>query len=276
VPLEYLVEKFRELVNFKGKHDIEAHIDTVGDPLTYPELVELVAQLHQIKGVKTVSLQTHGSLLNERLLDELSEAGLTRINLSIDSLDSETAKKLANTKWYNVKKVADLAKYTVENTSISLLIAPVWVPTINDEEIPKIIRFARETIKEKEFPLIGIQKYEVHKYGRKADGVKAISWKRFYDQLRTWEKLYEVKLVLKPEDFGIHKRQMLPISYKRLEKVKVRVVGPGWLKGEKLAVTLRGDRAVTLVRAREIPLGAKVKARVLSNKHNIYVAEPAF
>jgi len=276
VPLEYLVEGFRRLVSFKGGHDVEAHIDTVGDPLTYPDLVELVAQLHQTGGVRTVSLQTHGSILTEKLLNELSEAGLTRINLSIDALDPETAKKLADTEWYDAKRVAALAKYTVENTSISLLMAPVWVPTVNDEEIPKIIRFALEIGAGKNFPPLGIQKYEVHRYGRKARGVKAMSWRRFYDQLRAWERLFGVKLVLKPEDFGVHKRPMLPVPYKRLEKVRVKVVAPGWLKGEKLAVTLRGDRTVTLVNADEVPVGAKVKARVLANKHNIYVAEVVF
>lgn len=107
-------------------------------------------------------------------------------------------------------------------------------------------------------------------------GVKTLSWKKFYDQLRMWERDYKVKLVLKPEDFGIHKRPMLPVPYKRLSKVRVKVVAPGWLKGEKLAVTLREDRAITLVRAWEIPVGAKVKARILANKHNIYVAEPTF
>lgn len=273
VPLEYLTKEFCRLVSFKGRHDIEAHIDTVGDPLTYHDIVELVVQLRQVEGVKTVSLQTHGSLLNERLLDELSEVGLTRINLSMDALDPEIARRLAGTEWFDVRKVANLARYTAENTSIDLLIAPVWVPGLNDGEISRIIRFARDVGAGKHFPPLGIQKYEIHKHGRKVKGVRAVSWRSFYNQLRAWEARYGVKLMLKPEDFGIHSRPMLPVPYRRLEKVRVKVIAPGWLKKEKLAVTLRGDRTVTLVDAEGIPIGAKVKARVLSNKHNIYVAE---
>jgi len=268
-----MVEVFRRLVRFKGEHEIEAHIDTVGDPLTYPHIVELVHGLHQTRGVKTVSMQTHGALLNEKLLDRFSSAGLSRINLSLDALDSKLAKKLADTEWYDVKRVIDLTKYIVENTSIDLLLSPVWVPNINDQEIPGIIDLASKIRADKRSPTLGIQKYEVHKHGRKVKGIKALRWRQFYNQLRAWEKLYKIKLVLRPGDFGIHRRVMLPILYRKLEKVKLHVVAPGWLRREKLAVTMQGDRTMTLINAENIPVGAKVKARVIANKHNIYLAE---
>jgi len=59
VPLDYLVEEFDKLVAFKGRRKIEAHIDTVGDPITYPHIVELVSRLSQIEGVEVVSLLKH-------------------------------------------------------------------------------------------------------------------------------------------------------------------------------------------------------------------------
>ena len=275
VPHDYLVEEFEKIVNFKGRRHIEAHIDTVGDPITYPKIVELVSLLSQIKGVEIISMQTHGSTLTTKLLDALSEAGLKRINLSIDALDSALAKKLADTEWYNVEKVVELMQHIVLNTKIQLLIAPVWVPGINDEEIPKIISLTKDMCKTSfNFPLLGIQKYEIHKHGRKVRGARPLSWKNFYDQLRIWEKEFGVKLVLNPKDFGIHKRVMLPIPYKKHETVRVKVVGPGWLKREKLAVTERGDRSLTLINAEEILVGAKLKARIVANKHNLLIAEP--
>jgi len=274
VPLDYLVEEFEKITAFKGRRKIEAHIDTVGDPITYPYIAELVSRISQIEGVEVVSLQTHGSILDEKMLDRLSAAGLTRINLSVDALDPELARKLADTEWYDVKKVIQLIEYITSNTSIDLLLAPVWIPTINDAEIPKIIELAKKVGAGKRFPPLGIQRYEIHKHGRKVKGVRAHSWKYFYARLREWEKEFGVKLVLRPEDFGIHKRRMLPIPYRKYETVKVRVVGPGWLRREKLAVTLNGDRTVTLVNAEEIPVEAKLKARIVVNKHNIFVAEP--
>ncbi|MCD6529623.1 radical SAM protein [Candidatus Bathyarchaeota archaeon] len=274
VPMDYLVEEFERLVAFKGAHSIEAHIDTVGDPVTYPDLVELVQALSQVDGVEVVSMQTHGSILNERLLDELSEAGLTRINFSIDALDPDLARKLSDTEWYDVEKIKNLTRYVVSNTKIDLLVAPVWVPTVNDQEIPKIIEFSLSIGAGKRFPPLGIQRYEVHKHGRKVRGVRPTPWRDFYSQLKAWEEAYGVKLVLSVEDFGIHRRRMIPNPYRRFEKVKVEVVGPGWLKREKLAVTVRRDRSLTLINAEEIPVGARLRARILSTKHNILIAEP--
>ncbi|MEM3673593.1 MAG: radical SAM protein [Candidatus Bathyarchaeia archaeon] len=274
VPLDYLVEEFEKIAAFKGRKHIEAHIDTVGDPLTYPKIVELVSSLRQVEGVETVSMQTHGSVLNEKLVDRLSDAGLTRINLSIDALDSQLARELADTKWYDVEKVVELARYIALNSKVELLLAPVWIPEKNTEEIPKIIDLAVKLGVGRKFPPLGIQRYEAHKHGRKVKGVKPLPWNRFYEQMRVWEKEFKVKLLLNPEDFGIHKRTMLPVPYRKFEVVKVEVVGPGWLKREKLAVTSKGDRCLTIVNAEEIPVGAKLKARIVANKHNLLIAEP--
>ena len=274
VPIDHLVEEFEKIVAYKGGKNIEAHIDTVGDPLTYPKIVELVARLNQISGVEVVSMQTHGAILNEKLLSRLLESGLTRLNLSIDALKPDLAKQLAGTQWYDVEKVVRLMHYIVSSTRTDLLVAPVWVPSVNDEEVPKIIQLAVDVGAGKRFPPLGIQKYEKHKHGRKVKGVRAISWKAFYSQLKNWEQKFRVKLIISQRDFCIHKRRMLPILYRKFEKIRVRVVGPGWLKREKLAVTLGGDRSLTLVNADEIPLGATVKARVVANKHNLLIAEP--
>ncbi len=275
VASDHMVEEFRKLVKFKGEHEIEAHIDTVGDPLTYPHIIELVHELHQTRGVETVSMQTHGALLNERLLDGLSSAGLSRINLSIDALNPKLTKELADTEWYDVERITELTRYIIDDTSIDLLLSPVWVPNVNDQEIPRIIDLASKIGAGKRSPPLGIQKYEVHKHGRKVKGIKALRWRQFYSKLRTWEKLCKIKLVLRPEDFGMHKRLMLPVLYRKLEKVKLHVIAPGWLRREKLAVTMQGDRTMTLINAENIPVGAKVRARVIADKHNIYLAEAA-
>jgi len=275
VALDHMVEEFKKILKFKGEKKVEAHIDTVGDPLTYPDLIDLVSELSRLEGVETVSMQTHGSLLNEKTLDDLSSAGLTRINLSIDALDTQLAKRLADTEWYDVNRVIELAKYTTGNTQIDLLIAPLWVPSLNDDDIPKIVELASHVGAGRNCPPLGIQKYLVHKHGRKVRGVRALRWSDFYSQLKRWGEVYNVDLILRPEGFGIHRRPMLPTLYRRLEKVKLRVVALGWLREEKLAVTAKGDRVMTLINAGRVPVGSKVRARVVANKHNIYVAEVA-
>ncbi len=273
VSLDHLLEWFEAVARFKGVSEVQAHIDSVGDPLTYPWIVELVERLSKMPMVGVVSLETHGARLTAKLADALDDAGLSRINLSIDAVDPELAKKLAGAPWFDVKKVLEVARYIASSLRMDLLIAPVWVPGVNDREIPKLIEFALEIGAGKRWPPLGIQKYEAHKYGRKPRGVRPMSWQAFYRRLRRWEDEYGVKLILRPEDFGIRRAPSLPKVMRRGEKVKVRVVGPGWWRGQWLGEA-RG-RLVAIVGVRgEPPLGAELITRVLRDKDNIYVVEP--
>ncbi|RLF11349.1 MAG: radical SAM protein [Thermoprotei archaeon] len=272
VDLNYLLETFKEVVKVKGAHNIEAHIDTVGDPLTYPHIVDLVQGLADTQGVEVVSMQTHGALLTERTVEELEEAGLSRVNLSIDALDEELARKLSDTPSYDIERITWIAEYIAKSTNIDLLISPVWVPSLNDGEIPKIIEFALKIGAGKRWPPLGIQKMEVHKYGRKPKGVKAMTWYRFYRSLKELEARFKVKLILSPRDFGIHKRVKVPSPFRRFEKVRVRVVGPGWLKGEKLGVAK--GRTLTLVDADQVKIGSTVSVTVIGVKDGLYIARP--
>jgi len=273
VDLDHVIEWFKVVAKIKKSKSLEAHIDTVGDPLTYPKIVDLVHELSGISKVSVISLQTHGSLLSYRLISDLEAAGLSRINLSIDALDPELAKKLAGTQHYDLEHVLKMAEAT-SNSKIDLLIAPVWVPSLNDQEIPKIIEYALKIGAGKRWPPLGIQKFVVHKYGRKPKGVRPMTWYKFYKELRKLEERFKVKLVLKPGDFGIVKDAKIPLSFKRGEKIRVRVIGIGWLRGEKLAVDVRQERLITLVKASNIEVGSTVLAKILACKDNIYVAEP--
>ena len=273
--LDYIVEEFRKIVAFKGPKHIEAHIDTVGDPLTYPKLVDLVQELATTPGVEVISLQTHGVLLTEKLVEELDSAGLSRINLSIDALDPELAKFLSNTPSYDVEKIVRIAEYIAKSTNIDLLIAPVWVPGLNDKEIPKIIELALKIGAGKKWPPLGIQKYIPHKRGRKPRNIKPMSWSEFYRRLQILEKRYDVKLILRPSDFGIHKRKSIKAPFKIGEIVRAKVVAPGWLKNEIIA-TARGF-CITVVRAslEQFPIGTEVFVRILKTKHNILIGRIA-
>jgi cyclic pyranopterin phosphate synthase len=58
---------------------------TGGEPLVRRDVPELVHQLHTIPGLRSLSLTTNGILLKQQA-KALAEAGLTRINVSLDSL----------------------------------------------------------------------------------------------------------------------------------------------------------------------------------------------
>ncbi|MDI9619749.1 MAG: radical SAM protein [Candidatus Nezhaarchaeota archaeon] len=274
VDLDHLLKWFKQLVKLKSSRSIEAHIDTVGDPLTYPRIIDLVHRLSEIPEVKVISMQTHGFLLSYSLINDMEAAGLSRVNLSIDSLDPDLAKRLSGTNQYEVKHITAMAE-AIADSKVDLMITPVWVPGYNDAEIPKIIEYALSIKAGKLWPPLGIQKYCPHKRGRKPRGAKPASWLSFYRKLQELEHRYHVRLALRPEDFGVVKDSRIPVVFKKGEKVRVRVVGYGWLKGEKIAVPVRGDPAIiTLVNASRVELEAKLPARILACKDGIYVAEP--
>jgi uncharacterized Fe-S cluster-containing radical SAM superfamily enzyme len=268
VELKYLVEEVKKVAEFKGK-GVECHIDSPGEPMLYPHIVELVKELKKIPQVAVVSMQTNGTLLDAQKIEELESAGLDRINLSMMALDAKLAKKLAGYDWYDVEKIKNVAKL-IAASKIDLLIAPVYLPKINDAEIPKLIKFAKEIGAGKSWPAIGIQKFEKYKLGRKPKGVGIQNWWRFYNQsIKSWEKEFGQKLILQPKDFGIEKREMLPTVLEKGEKVNVEIKAPGWLKGEMLGVTR--ERVVSVLNC--LKKEGQLRVKILSNKHNIYVAE---
>lgn len=66
---------------------------TGGEPLLRKELVYLVSEIRKMPGVETVSLTTNGILLEERR-NELYQAGLTGVNISLCSTDAAVYQKI--------------------------------------------------------------------------------------------------------------------------------------------------------------------------------------
>lgn len=66
---------------------------TGGEPLIHPHVVEIVRSIASIPNVEEVSLTTNAMLL-ERLAQPLAEAGLKRVNISLDSLNPDKFKRI--------------------------------------------------------------------------------------------------------------------------------------------------------------------------------------
>ncbi len=61
---------------------------TGGEPTVRPDIVELVRAMAALPGVRDVSMTTNGTLL-AALAEPLKEAGLSRCNISVDTLDPD-------------------------------------------------------------------------------------------------------------------------------------------------------------------------------------------
>ncbi|MCH7585192.1 MAG: radical SAM protein, partial [Acidobacteria bacterium] len=66
---------------------------TGGEPLMRTGLPDLVSMLAPIDGIKDLTMTTNGSIL-ARKAEELAEAGLSRVSVSLDSIDDATFRKM--------------------------------------------------------------------------------------------------------------------------------------------------------------------------------------
>jgi cyclic pyranopterin phosphate synthase len=75
---------------------------TGGEPTVRANIVDIIRGITQTEGIRSVSMTTNGVLLS-RLAAPLAEAGLQRVNISIDTLDPEKFKRL--TRWGKMEDV---------------------------------------------------------------------------------------------------------------------------------------------------------------------------
>ncbi len=98
---------FDEIVEFT-KIAVSKGIDKVritgGEPLVRNGIVDLISMISGIKGIKDLSMTTNGVFL-DKYADDLIEAGLQRVNISLDTVDPEKYKQI--TRVGNVQKVFD-------------------------------------------------------------------------------------------------------------------------------------------------------------------------
>jgi len=113
---------------------------TGGEPLVREGVEDYIARLHSL-GVEDLSMTTNGHLLAERC-ERLIQAGLRRINISLDSLDRAKFEKITRTKSFaTVMGGIDAA----QNSRLApAKINAVLVRGINDDEVEAFAGFARE------------------------------------------------------------------------------------------------------------------------------------
>lgn len=273
VDARHIAKWTRILASIKNT-PVEALIDGVGEPLTHPQILEIIRIIKNDPNVFRVAIETHGGFLSKKLAEKLDMAGLDRINLSIDSLDKDKAQMLAGVPWYDVNKILEVVDWILENTSIDVVLTPVVVPGINEEDMKDLIEYAksRELGKKMGWPTgVLIQKYEIHRWGRKPLGRLQWSWSRFFKWLKSLEEETGYKLRPSMKELGIKPAPKLPILYRPGDRVRVEILGPGWHKGELLAMDTKRQRLIAVFCENCRP-GQLATVRITRSKDNIYVA----
>lgn len=113
---------------------------TGGEPLVRRNITALIAAIRQIPGIEQVALTTNGVLLAE-MGQDLIKAGLTGLNISLDSLKPETFAEITR------RPLFERVQAGVENvlalglTNIKFNCVPIY--EVNDAEIPALAALAR-------------------------------------------------------------------------------------------------------------------------------------
>ncbi|UCG99817.1 MAG: GTP 3',8-cyclase MoaA [Deltaproteobacteria bacterium] len=114
---------------------------TGGEPFVRKGVGEFVPMLTALKGLDDVSLTTNGVYLKDNL-DMLKAAGITRINVSIDSLERERFKSITrfdyfNRVWEGIEKARDMGFSPIK-------LNVVIMKGVNDNEVLDFGRLAIE------------------------------------------------------------------------------------------------------------------------------------
>lgn len=104
---------------------------TGGEPLIRKDIDKILYEISKIKEIKELCLTTNGSILNEKI-EFLKICGVTRINVSLDSLKEKKFKEITKTGDFN--KVWKGIKRAIEN-GIEVRINSVIIDGVNEDEI---------------------------------------------------------------------------------------------------------------------------------------------
>ena len=124
---------------------VELGVDKVrltgGEPLVRQDLPRLIEKLAPLNGLEDLCLTTNGALLADRV-DALKQAGLRRVNISIDTLDADKFKRM--TKRGDLNKVLE-GIFAAKTTGLApIKLNAVVERGVNDDDILPLVEFSRQ------------------------------------------------------------------------------------------------------------------------------------
>ena len=134
------VEEIGEIVRASAACGISKVRITGGEPLVRRGIAEICKRISETKGINEVCLTTNAILLPQ-YADDLKSAGITRLNVSLDSLDRITYNKITRS-----DSMDDALKgvYTALDAGFDVKINAVLIGDVNDGEILELLDLTRK------------------------------------------------------------------------------------------------------------------------------------
>ncbi|XP_036723922.1 molybdenum cofactor biosynthesis protein 1 isoform X1 [Balaenoptera musculus] len=154
---------------------------TGGEPLIRPDVVDIVAQLHQLEGLRTIGITTNGISL-ARLLPQLQKAGLSAINISLDTLVPAKFEFIVRRKGF--RKVMEGIHKAIELGYSPVKVNCVVMRGLNEDELPDFVALTEGLPLDVRF--IEYMPFDGNKWNFR----KMVSYKEMLDTLRQqWPEL---------------------------------------------------------------------------------------
>ena len=133
-------EEIAELVRVTATLGVNKVRLTGGEPLLRSDISDLIKMISKVEGINDLSMTTNAIFLEEHARN-LKEAGLNRINISIDSLNIDTFRQITGGNLHDVLGGIKAAK----DAGIKpIKLNTVLLKGINDHEVADIINFSEE------------------------------------------------------------------------------------------------------------------------------------
>ena len=135
-------EEIYEITKIFAKIGVEKLRITGGEPLLRKDLNLLIKDLKSIDNIKEIALTTNGFLLKKHA-QSLRESGLDRLTVSLDSLNSDSYKKL-NGQNLDLNKTLESIEFANYVGFENIKINTVVMKGVNEDQIIKLAEFGRK------------------------------------------------------------------------------------------------------------------------------------
>jgi cyclic pyranopterin phosphate synthase len=139
-PRQHLLsfEEIERAVRIAASLGVEKIRLTGGEPLVRKGIVELVARIAAVPGIRDLAMSTNATLLDE-YAQALREAGLQRVNISLDTLDAQKFSRLTGGDLRDVLRGIHAAQ---DAGLTPIRLNAVLLRGINDAEAAQLIDFS--------------------------------------------------------------------------------------------------------------------------------------
>lgn len=134
-------DEFVEIARAAAELGIKKLRITGGEPLVRSDILPLVRRLSEIDGIEDMSLTTNAVLLKP-IAGELYDAGIHRVNISLDTLDAEKYERV--TRGGRLSDALDGIRAALEAGMNPVKLNAVLVGGFNDDEIGALARLTLE------------------------------------------------------------------------------------------------------------------------------------